>query len=495
MFLLIFWINLVAGSASEYHLSPEARVVYTCEAKNEVAGLYLEPSGVPCSSLYTPMLDKTGYGDTINATTIFDINKLQRITGTRCFKLRLKSTCIQHWFSPNEFSNTYDVQSVSRAECLTTSGCVNCEIALQYPASDCKVWTWGDSTISKVVLFQFPESVYVNQIGKAFYQEMSGDDESFYLGGTFQQYLFFSKPTQYETKIVSYNYNPKSGQLISLDDKMLLTPSGGSVIFDGKNWTVYDNNHLVLVNIVASTNLSSGNSAQSYYEYFTKAQIAVMQWNLNYLSCRLKNLALSIHKNGRDSAAILDLDVGEVFESGYLKKYKCSSVGVGSISNRGGCLSFNHLSDEYSVGPSGLLVELGKACVKSLRVNSSHVLNINSYDGVSLDEYSFNSLEEEEGVLKSIPDVTVNINEIRDMIKNFGTIAATIIPNISTSSNVATTTVTLGSSNIWTYLLYLCVGVVVLCVVVAVIYICLPYIRSIRNQNDLTGGKDLVVIN
>lgn len=453
MFALI-WIF---GVALAFELDSSS-TIFVCNYTKPLTSIFIETSLAPCSSVYPNSLELAGFGSNMKVQAILDYKKLASIYGRRCFKLRLNTGCISHSFSANEIRTWYDVLSVTKSECLSSSTCLNCEIRDQYHQPQCDVWTLSETIKNKEVLFAYTINGYQDKILNYYFGSFVSSTGEFYLGGAYKEFAYLSGSNVYETELIDIIATPSMEKAISLEKKQLYTRTATGVSLGGSLWDIYDDQHYFLRSSASRRLLQS---SQSYAELFVQAQINVTNWKILYLECRLKNIII---QSGRMSSADLDLGPGEIYRDGFINKYPCKRIVQGQIYNRNNCLSYQNNGDLYNITNMGELVNRSN-CTKLIRVNQSHVLNVNSDNEVGLVEYKLLGLQDEEKILQYVPTFASNIQEIRDLIRSssyYESSSPIQGPSFTSTAPRANST---WYSELWIYLL----AVIVSCLIVAAI--------------------------
>lgn len=411
--LLIF--SIVHG----YDLNANTNFIYTCDYSSPIASTRVSGSAVPCSSLYTPVLNQVGINTTTTASVIWDIDSLSPVPAYRCFKLTLVTTCLSKWRTPNEISRYIQRHVVSRDECLTGSACVGCEIGNSYLPETCETYNFKPVDVKKVVIFKYSVTAQADRVGNYYFGTLISNNGRFDLGGDYNSFIFYDNVdiTGYvsQTKLL---LNPTTRSLISFETRRLMEWSGEEVKYNSQIWLVYSKNNYVLKSdIIRQSRLLQAvtpgiDPLQAYLTFFINAQLNVTNWRLQYLDCRVKSLILAISNR----TAVLDLAVGEIYKDGFVNKYPCKTIGIGTIVGGGGCLRLDMNGDSFLIKPSGEVTN-STTCAQSLRINTTHVLNINTAGVITTNLYSYPSLQDDESVLKYPPNVVFDKTEILRLIR------------------------------------------------------------------------------
>lgn len=408
---LFFLITAVLS----FHLDERSRIVFACDYTNPITSMRLQNSMLPCSTLYTPILTAMGLKATANVTSILESDTLSPVAGFLCYKLVLITRCTQKWFQSNQISRFTETEDVDQTECLSGNTCVGCEIANEYQPEDCRVFTFGQNDVRKTVIFKSRVAVHVDRLGTYYYNGVVSPDGVFSLGGDYRSRVF-SEPHDIDTyqTVEQYYFNRDTMTLVSLERKRIYIWSGSEVTYDSQTWLVFDKNNYMLKSdlLPSSRILKSSGPNQAYHEFFLSAHLNVTNWRLDYLDCRLKNLVM----NSNDLPSSLDLGVGEVYSDGYVYKYPCKSISTGTIIGVDRCLVLDLDGDKFNISSSGEATN-NHACSSSMRINSTHVLNLNSAGVVVVDMYSYPSLQEEETILNHPPTATFDKSEIMQLIR------------------------------------------------------------------------------
>jgi hypothetical protein len=412
MFLLLILI----GAIFSFSLDESTRAVFTCDYSSPTAIMRVGNAGLPCSSMYTPALVSNGLAATTNATSILDSDTILPVKGFKCFKLILVTRCIQRWFVSNDISRFTITQDVSRDECMSGSTCIGCEVANEYSPEDCRVFTFGQNDVRKPVIFKSSVMVSVDKLGRYYFGDLISSSGIFDLGGDYKTRVFheFYDVSGFES-IEEYYFNKEKMVLVSLKHKRLYNWGGTEVNFNDKLWLVFDKNNMVLKSdlVLGGRSLSvQKDPKQMYYDFFLSAQLNVTNWKLDYLDCRLKNIAVS-----ENNANVLDLGVGEIYLNESIMRYPCKSISIGDVIGYSGCLVLDLAGDVFRIKSNGEASVLSDVCSRSLRLNRTHVLNLNSDGVVELVVYSYPSLQEEESILNHPPSVVFDKSEIISLIK------------------------------------------------------------------------------
>lgn len=430
-------------------LNMASSMIHVCDYNAPITSLDFISSGMPCSSMYVNSTIQTNHIYTFNATFIESINEMKVIEGRQCYKLELYTGCVQNWFSANEIKRRFVAKDISRDECFSGDVCMNCDLFDHYPQEDCRVWTWGNLEKMNTKTFGYNVNVYQNALGQVSYGGMTTFDDVFIMGGVYNEKLFFKKVANKVPSTLQLILNPDTRSLISLEMRRLLQYSNKTVEYNNESWYLYDNNHLVnkkhvddqlqKINAMKSgvnpnplvKSSSADESYQQFQDYYQNAQLNVTNWYLNYLDCRIKKLAFGSYNAltrglpGISRAELegesLDLGPGEIVKDKMFIKHQCYRITTGSVLARNGCLAYSNQGIVSNLTTIGEAFK-GPNCCKLLRLNQTHVIRPNSDDTISITEYSFPSLIEEEKILNYPPKVIDLTQHINEMIINSTTV-------------------------------------------------------------------------
>ena len=517
-----------------FSISPSSTFLHVCDQAEILSSYQLTDDTMPCNFLYPSSAVENNYLPKFNASYVESFTALTPVKARRCYRLILKSHCRQKWLSPNEMWQDYEVLDVERQACDSSSACVSCGIAEKYPAYDCRPWVFGDNIVSVTVVFAQEVIVHQNSLGQAFYGGLTTSEPIFNLGGELREKVFFQiVPTVIE-RIGSFSVNPSTLDLISYDMRRLLKYSRRNITFEGRDYAVYDEDHLVDAAVIfseaqkakssdssllttfspftsagPSSSGTTDDSLTNYQAYFILAQLNVTNWYLNYLDCRLKRLALTTFKNTIHSYSsqqtinnptlvnMLDLGPGEYFKNDFIYKSSCMRVGIGSVIGRGSCLEYRNGELASNISTSGELIK-GESCCKKLRINRTHVIQPNHDDTVIIAPQPFTSLLEEEDMLNYPPRVVSNFGYLRDLLLNSSLLNRIEGLNKSESPTVAASSYTPPSLVDWLMstsvvkwsLLLLVVAFTVTCVA-AMVYFGVTWVRAAKPV-DMGDPKEVL---
>lgn len=119
----------------------------------------------------------------------------------------------------------------------------------------------------------------------------------------------------------------------------------------------------------------------------------------------------------------LDLGPGELIKDNNFIKHQCYRITTGEVIAKKGCLLYRNQAKTTSVTTIGEVFE-GTHCCKLLRLNQTHVVKANTDDTISINEFSFPSLMEEENILAYPPKVADSIQYINELALNSSIINA-----------------------------------------------------------------------
>lgn len=412
-------ILLIFSTTKAQELGSKMKV---CDYDDPIAAVKVEDSGIPCSSLYVGSLDTQGFGKNVSLETIAEFNVLTTTHGFRCHKLELVAHCIQHWFTGNERKLSYLNITFGRDECLTGAGCVNCEVSGQYPPYECKTGVWGEVFSRRTILFRYNDIVYTNKIGESFYGKASTTGNHFYIPGNYETYFHFPQPSvNLDIKQEVFYPNADWSVLVSPTMKKILTYEGATKNINGKTWRVYGDSLIYIEPGAVSPNNNTitvgGNPNQAYYEFFTRAQLSILNFRLEYMECRLKNTMILQQQQSKsiDQKTFLDLGAGEVYEKGFIRRFNCYLAPAGTLSADGNCIGYRVGTQLYRVTRDGELRNSTTICTTTIRVNRTHILMLEDGNVIET-EYAYPTLQDEEAILNHIPNVVVDLENINKLI-------------------------------------------------------------------------------
>lgn len=418
--------------------------VRVCDYSKPVTAVKLDGLGLPCSEIYTPALNQSGLVKNLTVDTIKDFHSLTTVKATRCFRLKLVTACKQRWAAADEIVTRYEVLSFSYDECISDSGCMNCEVSGQYPPPKCETWTWGFVDRENTVLFKRSEVVFVNRIGEYSYGGSTTTGKTFYLGGTFKESIMFSNNFDLSKSITSELYYPSPDWSYAISTSMKRKVVFDGVIKDvgGESWGVFGD---TLIRVRPTSSGAAGSSStgipsssqQAYFEFFLNAEFALYGYKFDYLFCRLKNVMLqtAVGLDPLVQRSIFDLGAGERYSNGYLKRHQCYSVVPDSIDVVSGCLVAYLGGKSYRLTKESELRNEAEVCSSSVRINRTHLLNVNSNSTVELTEYAYPSLQEEEEILSAVPDLSVDLTRIQILIANSTFTDPILVPSSPTKQS------------------------------------------------------------
>lgn len=437
-------VGNVMAAMSSIELSPTSTLLNVCDYSTQIASAPIGNPGLPCSTIYSPALVQGGFSGSKRIRVLVETDKLRAVPAKTCFRLELVTECIQRWFTSNEIKRYTNTLSMTRADCLGDSACLGCEIANSYLPEQCEVFTFGANIAKKTITFANNALVYADGIGRYYFGSSSTTNDFFDVGGTYNSYTYFDKPLPQTPIQMDVVFDPTSYKIIILSEKMLLNWSNQTSSVFGEDWLVYGSTLASKADLLRSNRLLA-TSQQEYAEFFLQAQQNVTEWYLNYLDCRLKSLTMTL---ARSNKAISDLGPGEVYEDEMLTKYKCKSVTVGSVAVRNGCLVYKYEENISNITSNGEIT-LSNQCVKALRINKTHVLNINSPSTLEIRMYSYSLLSEEENILRYPPIFTRDISEIYNLIRESSIVHTRSGTFQSTQEGAKTTTTTTSMPLTW----------------------------------------------
>jgi hypothetical protein len=366
-----------------------------------------------CSSIYTPALSQNGFTNTKKARVLTEVNSLKAAPARQCFKLELKTECIQRWFTSNEIKRTTSTLSVSRDDCLSKA-CMNCEIANSYLPEACEVFTFGANIRSTQIIFGSDITVFVDKLGTYTYSGKTTTNDFFDMGGSYNSMVYFEKiPTAapINTDVI---FDPDTKKILILSEKIMHYWNGGFLNYMDESWYTYGTTLVSVADLSSSQPRILQTGQQTYAEFFIQAQLNVTEWYLNYLDCRLKTLSIAIAGTNQ---SLYDLGPGEVIEAEVISKYPCKTITTGKLVATDNCIRYHDGQNTYNVTNKGEAT-LIDVCTTVLRINKTHVLNINSPTTLDIRQHSFSLLSEEEEILKTPPSFTTDVTEIRNLIIN-----------------------------------------------------------------------------
>jgi len=444
-------ISQLATQLTSFPLKSESAVVYACDYKSPpITTLDFVSSNMPCNNLYPNSTVVNHFDKTFKADMIESIKTLSVNKGRRCFKLKLTTSCRQRWFQPNVVSRSVSREEESRDECFGNGVCIGCEISNQYPQENCEVFTFGKNEVSVTKVFVVEVDIYQNLLGETSYKGLTTKDNYMTLGGEYGEKLFFYKLDTPGPKAVNFTLNVKNNNLLSFDVQRIFTFDNQIIEFQNRQWYLYDGNHLVDKKSVddASANLNAyfasiadrippsstvgapvDSSLQNYQDFFNKAQTNITNWYTNYLDCRIKKVTLGVYNHlsvllqkvglPREELDenLLDFGPGEIIVSDKMSKYQCYLVTVGELISKRGCISYRNGEKQFNVSTLGELT-MRNVCSMSVRVNGSHILKSNTDDTLTLMEYKFLTMNEEEQTLNAPPRVTDQLDYINGLVLN-----------------------------------------------------------------------------
>jgi hypothetical protein len=428
------WAILIQNtteSFAQYDIT-KYNIVFSCDYNKSLAALQVFENEVPCSRQYTPITHESGLKDTKSLVIIPDTNRLKPIEGHSCFKLKLSTTCVYKVFSSNIITRSYETITFTRSECISLSGCIHCTVAEQYPDPDCS--GFSSNTKSKTVLFQSKVIGYGNGFGEYLYGNMSSQEPMFLIGGSYNEEIHFLHMNEVYTTSMSFLINNQTLQLLSIENKILLNWLGTKKNIIDKVWLVYSENYYVLASQLPDPKTQGQQMNQTYADMFFGAQLNITQWNIDYISCRIKNIVLKLFdKYG--ASDMLDLDIGEKYSDGFLKKYACSTKNEGSLINNSSCIYYINEGYGGYVDKRGEISQNKSTCGRSLRINRTSVLKADSMNGLFIEEYSFPSIREEENILYSPPSMINDRDEWQRLILSSQITKTTTLTNQTSTYN------------------------------------------------------------
>lgn len=495
-------------------LDQTSSIAFTCDYNKPTISLDFYTSGMSCNLLYTNSTIQNNFNRTFNAFYIESIRTLTTLKARRCFKLKLTTSCQQRWLLPNIVSRSTETLTVSRDECYSLSACIGCEVANTYPQEDCEVFTFGKNNVEKILVFAKEVDVYQNVIGEVSYNSLSTFDDYFNLGGSYAEKVFFSKGTLADPVFTNFIINPTTKDIIHFSSKRLMKFSNESMRFQDREWYLYEGSHLIskvevdkeIIDISSTTPQTSGlfdGSYQRYQDFFLNAQINITNWYLNYLDCRLKKLSFGLFQAFNNISKlspldqmfeeVLDLGPGEIINNDKMTKYDCFRVVVGELISKNGCIIYRHNQKMLNISNIGELTDL-PSCAKFVRVNSTHIIRPSIDDTLTLLEYRYLSLVEEEKTLENTPKLVDSIGYIIELVKNASSL------NIRRNSYSNTTSVKsqVDSSNssfsFWgwikdfvPYAVYTVIGATF---VFGAIFLVVLFLRTLKNKPRSTKNKE-----
>lgn len=234
-----------ALSMTSLPLSSLTRMVHACSYSEQLSSIQISHEGMPCNSLYTNSSLQAGFLTKFNASFVESFSVLQPLTGVRCFKLEMVTSCTQKWFTSNEISRYYNVLTATRQDCLAAGTCRNCEVSGQYLPEVCQVSTFGPNEVKRTVVYTKDVVVYQNKVGQAFYAGITTTSQDISVGGTFSEMVFFTFADKDDSQIGMFSVNPFSLAVISYDMRRILTNTNITVQYRGDDYYVYEQNHLI----------------------------------------------------------------------------------------------------------------------------------------------------------------------------------------------------------------------------------------------------------
>jgi hypothetical protein len=229
-----------------YILDSTSSVVYACDYNAPTSSVDYATTGMPCSALYTSSSVLNKFEKSFSAQQVESISTMRVNHAKKCFKVKLTTSCEQRWFLPNLVTRLPPAaEEVSRDECLSSNSCLNCEVSSQYPQEDCEVFTFGKNLMSTTRVFSTNVEVHQNVIGETKYAGKTTLDDFMYLGGDLKEKVYFVKLPDLAPTTTTFTVNPDTGALVSYDLQRILKPNGDVIRYVGRDWYVYDSNHLV----------------------------------------------------------------------------------------------------------------------------------------------------------------------------------------------------------------------------------------------------------
>ncbi len=379
-----------------------------CDYTKPISAIQIQGSGLPCSDIYTSSLNTDAIIPNTPLKIIHDTNALSAVEGRRCYKLKLHTSCRQRWFSSNEILRYTETIDVNRADCMSSSTCMNCQISEKYLPEQCKTFDFGWNIVTNTITFGFPETVFADKIGGYTFSGNRSTENFFKLGGSYKEMLFFDH-IDFDIYInnTSGYYDSTTHMLVIPRLRKLIFYSGFNVTYNGETWMIYDTNNYVSIK---KTRILSAN--QNYFDFYMASLINITDWKIKYLECRVKNLMLV---NRYDP----DVSAGERYDNNTITKYECKRIRGGVVSSKDGCMTYQIGEDTYYISTNSEVTPNNKSCIRQLRLNSSHVLNLNSDGGLDYVAYQYPSLQDEESILNFPPKIEDDAQKIRSLITSY----------------------------------------------------------------------------
>ena len=252
MLLVVFAILAFTEAASDpvamtsFPLSPRSTIVRACSYDQPLASISISHEGMPCNFLYPNSSLQNGFLSRFNATFIESFTTLKVVSGIRCFKLEMVTSCTQKWFQSNQITRYYNVLVASRQDCLGSGTCSNCEIAGQYLPEVCEVSTFGPKEVKKTVVYTNQVVVHQNKLSQAFYAGITTTVQEFNLGGDLKEKVYFTFADFDDRTTGEFSVNPHTLAVISYDMRRILANSNNTTTYMGDLYYIYEQNHLIL---------------------------------------------------------------------------------------------------------------------------------------------------------------------------------------------------------------------------------------------------------
>jgi hypothetical protein len=477
LILVIYLIPYVMGFDIA---SGSSDMLYFCDYKEPYSSIEVMPSGIPCAALYRPAMDQLGLNKTVKITAILHIDKLVRADAFLCYKLELVSRCRQRWFVANEITRFTITKSVLKSECLAESACEGCEIANNYPRESCRGFSFSEEDVSKTIVFRSPAVVYRDLVGNYHYSGLVSRDGVIDVGGGYESKIFVVTLDESDnSKDYDAVINPENQQIMIPSEGLLLNYSGTDVYYKGRHWMLYDKNHYVARENRTDPIIVKGASA--YSDVFYHAQLNVTEWKFNYLECSLKNVIIELNRKNITTR----FGKGEVFDGNYLHQYPCYSIRSGELLAQNGCLVWSHMLKVTPLsGADGEVGGLKAACIRAIRVNSTHVVRITDSNSVEVFLHSFSNLRENEMILESPPKTIDSLSDIMNIFKNNGV----LLNNTPTRPAGPAETITTPEKSITSILFW--VSYLALWTIV-IIFVVLVALRSFRGNQPVKPAESV----